>query len=493
MGQLRRQCVEQLRAAGVEDENVSAQRIVGEAVGATPAELVLSADTLVTAGAVARVDEMTARRCAGEPLQYVLGRWGFRQLDLAVDSRALIPRPETELIAGAAIDALRRDVSRGGAAKVADLGTGCGAIALSIACEVRHAHVYATDVSEPALDLARENLAGLGIAGTNVTLSCGDWFDALPDDLAEALDAVVANPPYVATGEKLPVSVERFEPELALRAGPRGDEALAHIAAHAREWLAPGGTLVLECGCGQGEALAERAAALGYDDVRQLIDSAGLGRGISAQRPADDPPVRELRRVAEVLVASGFVVAPTDTVCGVLARWDDLAAVRKVFDAKRRPPQMSVPVFASGVAQAAALVELNEQSLTLARHFWPGALTLVGRAVDRSRAGRPYGSPEDGTLAVRVPDVGWIRWLAGEVGPLTGTSANVHGADTPRSASEAARSLATEPPLVVRGDAPLASPSTLVDVTGEMPKIVRAGAVSERDVLDALNAAADTH
>ncbi len=486
----------------MEDAHVSAQRIVGEAVGSTLTELALAADALVTAGAVARVDEMTARRCAGEPLQYVLGRWGFRKLDLAVDARALIPRPETEMIAGVAIDAVRRGktaaLRRGktaavrgeGAAKVADLGTGCGAIALSIASEVPQAHVYATDVCDQALELARENLAGLGIAGSNVTLSLGDWFDALPADVAEKLDVVVANPPYVAAGEALAPSVERFEPALALRAGPRGDEALTRIARHARCWLAPGGTLVLECGCDQAEELASHVAALGYGDVRRLSDNAGLGRGVAARRPADDPPASELRRAAQALIASGFVVAPTDTVCGVLARWDDLAAVRKVFDAKRRPPQMSVPVFASGVAQAAELVELDEASLALAQRFWPGALTLVGQALNRSRAGRPYGSPEDGTLAVRVPDVGWIRWLANEVGPLTGTSANVHGADTPTSAHDAARQLAIEPSMVMSGDAPLAQPSTLVDVTGGTPKIVRAGAVDEHDVLAALSGAA---
>lgn len=479
---LRRQCERQLTEAGVEDPEVSAQRIVGEAVGVMPAELVLSADARVTAGAVARADQMTARRCEGEPLQYVLGRWGFRKLDLAVDARALIPRPETELIAGAVISALTGER----VVNVADLGTGCGAIGLSIAQEVPQAHVYATDVCPHALELARENLAGLGIAGSKVTLACGDWFDALPANLAETLDAVVANPPYVAASEALAPSVEGFEPALALRAGPRGDEALTHIAHHARSWLTPGGTLVLECGHTQADALAEHATALGYDDVRQLTDTAGLGRGVVAQRPPDDPSASELRRAAEELTASGFLVAPTDTVCGVLGRWDDLAAVRKVFEAKQRPPQMSVPVFVSGVAQAAELIELDEQSLTLARRFWPGALTVVGRAVDRRRAGRPYGSPQDGTLAVRVPDAGWIRWLAGEVGPLTGTSANVHGSHTPSSADEAARSLAIEPSMVVAGDAPSSQPSTLVDVTGDTPKIVRAGVVSEHDVHQAL-------
>ena len=134
-----------------------------------------------------------ARREAGEPLQYVVGSWGFRRLDLAVDRRALIPRPETEVTAEVAIDAARRIAEP----IVVDLGTGSGAIGLSVAWECRHAHVWATDRSSEALEVARANLAGLGRAGARVRLAAGDWFGALPDDLVGRVDVAVSNPPYV--------------------------------------------------------------------------------------------------------------------------------------------------------------------------------------------------------------------------------------------------------------------------------------------------------
>ena len=173
-------------------------------------------------GPASRATRMVARRRAGEPLQYAIGAWGFRRLDLYLDRRVLIPRPETEQVVEVA---LRRAAAarRCRAPLVVDLGTGSGAIALSIAVEVPGADVWATDVSADALAVARANLAGLGgRAATRVRLVEGSWFDALPEAFRGQVHLLVSNPPYVADGETLPAEVADWEPPGALRAGPHG-------------------------------------------------------------------------------------------------------------------------------------------------------------------------------------------------------------------------------------------------------------------------------
>ncbi len=145
-------------------------------------ELMLGLDEPATVRGVARLDAMVARRSTGEPLQYVLGRWGFRLLDLMIDRRVLIPRPETEIVAERALDELRR-LDPDDIPVVVDLGTGSGAIGLSLAREHGSAEVWITDVSTDALDVARANLAGLGRHGSRVRAVEGSWFEPLPVEL----------------------------------------------------------------------------------------------------------------------------------------------------------------------------------------------------------------------------------------------------------------------------------------------------------------------
>src|SRR5688500_9147050 len=190
------------------------------ASGRTAAEQVAALDDPASARDVAFVDEMVRRRATGEPLQYVLGRWGFRTLDLLVDRRVLIPRPETEVVTGLAIDAL---ASLGRPAVAVDLGTGSGAIALSLAAERwPHVEVWATDASAAALSVARANLAGLGRRASVIRLVEGDWFAALPADLQGRVDVIVSNPPYVAADDALPREVADWEPTEALLSGADG-------------------------------------------------------------------------------------------------------------------------------------------------------------------------------------------------------------------------------------------------------------------------------
>lgn len=266
-------------AAAIDGAEREARWIVEEASGHGGPEFALSLDRPATEREVVRIDAMTARRVAGEPLQYVLGRWAFRHLDLAVDSRVLIPRAETEVTAEVAIDAARRVAEP----IVVDLGTGSGAIGLSVAWECRHAHVWATDRSSEALEVARANLAGLGRAGARVRLAAGDWFGALPDDLVGRVDVAVSNPPYVRLDDPLPPAVERWEPAAALRSGADGLDDIRSIVAAAPRWMSSGGAIVLEADPRQMPAIGDLLVRAGFVDPRVRPDLAGRERVITAQ------------------------------------------------------------------------------------------------------------------------------------------------------------------------------------------------------------------
>ncbi len=256
--------------------------VIERASGWEGAALWRHLDDLVPARAVAFVDNMVTRRRAGEPVQYVLGRWSFRAMELFIDRRVLIPRPETEVVAGAAVAAARALDRR--RPTVVDLGTGSGAIALAVAAEVAGCHVWATDVSADALAVARANVAGSGSAtGPRVRLLRGDWWSALPDDLRGAVDVVVSNPPYVADSEPLPAEVDEWEPRGALRAGPTGVEALEVVIRGAPEWLARPGVLVTELAPEQVEAMVALARREGFTGVQVFDDLAGRPRVLVAR------------------------------------------------------------------------------------------------------------------------------------------------------------------------------------------------------------------
>jgi release factor glutamine methyltransferase len=215
---------------------------------------------------------MVERRLAGEPLQYVLGTWSFRGLDLMVDRRVLIPRPETELVVEVALEEAQRQGLRRGKrtlvtttpapdAAVVDLGTGSGAIALALEAELPDVEVWATDASEDAVTVARANVAGC--AAARVRVVHGSWFEPLPDALRGQLPLVVSNPPYVAEAEfaNLPDEVASYEPRAALVAGPTGREAIESLLGTVAPWLAPGGSFVCEIAPQQLEPLVARARA----------------------------------------------------------------------------------------------------------------------------------------------------------------------------------------------------------------------------------------
>ncbi len=264
---------------------VHARWICESAAGATPDELRTMLDDVATQRMVVQLDEMVARARTGEPIQYVLGSWGFRRLDLAVDDRVLIPRPETELVAEIAID---RAASFGPIRTVADLGTGSGAIGLALADElpVAGTTVWMTDVAPPALEVARANVAGIGRSGANVRISEGSWTDALPT--WPAFDVIVTNPPYVAdASDEIETIVSEWEPVQALFAGPDGLDDIRVIVPSANERLRPGGWLVLEHGHDQGAAVRSLMTSAGFVDVETTSDLAGHPRATSGRRSAD--------------------------------------------------------------------------------------------------------------------------------------------------------------------------------------------------------------
>ena len=246
-------------------------------------EFLARLDEAATVRMVAHLDAMAARLGTGEPLQYVLGEWSFRRITLAVDRRVLIPRPETELVAGVAL-AKASEVRP--TRVVADLGTGSGAIGLSLAHELPldGTTVWITDADGDALDVARANIAGLGRAGVNVRVAHGSWFDALPDGLS--FDVIVSNPPYVAADSPdLEAIVGDWEPHAALFAGPDGLDDIRRIIAGASARIRSGGWLVLEIGADQGDAVTGLLLATGFQDVAVHPDLAGLDRIALGRRP----------------------------------------------------------------------------------------------------------------------------------------------------------------------------------------------------------------
>jgi release factor glutamine methyltransferase len=236
---------------------LEAELLLTEATGWPRTRLLAWPEHPVEPDAYTRFDALLARRLAGEPIAYIRGRQAFWSLELRVTPATLIPRPETELLVETALEALVADEPL----RVADLGTGSGAIAAALATERPAWHLFATDRSVAALRIARENLVRLGLR--NATLIAAHWSDAFA---AGSLDVLVSNPPYVADGDPhLARGDLRYEPREALTPGGDGLDAYRAIAADARRCLRPGGLLILEHGYDQG------------GDVRRILADAGLG------------------------------------------------------------------------------------------------------------------------------------------------------------------------------------------------------------------------
>lgn len=249
------------------------RRLLAAATGRHWTELILGVE--MDADEVERFNEFVERRRDDEPLQYIEGTASFGPIEVSVDPRVLIPRPETEQLFELACNAV--DAPR----VIVDLCTGSGNLAIALKAVFPSATVYAVDLSEDAVEVARMNVRS---AGLDVTVLLGDLFDPLPKHIAGRVDLVVANPPYLAEHEQddLPADVRDHEPVVALVAGPAGDEVLARIAKAAPVWLAPGGVVACEISEFHGSAVADHFSALG-GEIR--IDLSGKERFVIGAAP----------------------------------------------------------------------------------------------------------------------------------------------------------------------------------------------------------------
>ena len=266
-----------LRDARSRVDAVDAQWLLAYALGRAPAWLYAHATDPVDAQVAAAFELLVARRAAGEPVAYLTGRRGFWTFELQVTPDTLIPRPETELLVELALARLPPDRDL----QLADLGSGSGAIALALAHERPRARVLATDASEAALAVARANARALGIA--NIAFARGDWCAALD---ARVFDLIASNPPYIAAGDPhLARGDLRHEPATALASGIDGLDAIRAIVATAPSHLATDGSLLLEHGLEQGDAVRALLAAAGFTDVRTDRDLEGRDRVSSGRWP----------------------------------------------------------------------------------------------------------------------------------------------------------------------------------------------------------------
>jgi release factor glutamine methyltransferase len=264
-----------LQQAGVDAPGTDAELLLAHVLGVARGRVGL-VDAL-TEEQNATFDALVSRRARREPLQYILGTAAFRYVEVAVGPGVFVPRPETELLAGWAIDRLR-DLEKPVAV---DLCTGSGAIALALATEVPHAAVHAVELSEAACDYARRNLSGTG-----VDLRCGDVATAF-EELDGAVDVVVANPPYIPLTAYASVAAEArdYDPPLALWSGQDGLDIIRQVEATAARLLRPGGWVGCEHADAQGESAPEVFSASGrWTQVRDRSDLAGRPRFVTARR-----------------------------------------------------------------------------------------------------------------------------------------------------------------------------------------------------------------
>jgi release factor glutamine methyltransferase len=255
-----------LAAAGVDTPRLDAELLLGSVLGVDRTRLLIDGLEPVPEAARARYDELLARRAAREPVAYILGRKDFRRVALAVDRRVLIPRPETELL-------VEVGLSLGAGARVADVGTGSGAVALACKDERPDLDVWGIDLSKDAVAVARDNASRLGL---DARFLVGD----LLDGATVAFDAVLANLPYVAEGAEVAPEISQYEPAGALFAGPDGLDVIRRLVG----MLDGVNVVALEVGFDQADAVAALIAGAGFRSVQRLRDLSGHERVVVGRR-----------------------------------------------------------------------------------------------------------------------------------------------------------------------------------------------------------------
>jgi release factor glutamine methyltransferase len=273
----RRTLAQRLRRGGVDNPDLDARLLIGHALALDAAALVTQSQRVLAYDEAAAITRLAARRLMREPVSRIIGRKEFWKLSLRLNPQTFVPRPETETVVEAALAAAYPSLSRARTLRVADLGTGSGAVLLAILSELPESFGVGTDINVAALRCARDNAAGFGTRASFVACDYGAALDG-------PIDLLVSNPPYIAHEEvaDLPPEVCCFDPLLALDGGSDGFDGYRAIAADARRLLAPAGVLVVELGFGQAAG------------VRSLFEAAGL---------ACAPPQYDLCDIPRALVA----------------------------------------------------------------------------------------------------------------------------------------------------------------------------------------------
>lgn len=278
---------DRLARRGVPSPRVDARVLLSSATGLTAAHVLAHPERELAPGERGRFESMVARRERREPAQYIIGQAEFHSRMFNVTPDVLIPRPETELVAEAAISLLRSSFGEKEGLEIADLGTGSGVLAVTLAAALPGAVVHAVDVSPAALSVARRNADSHGVAD-RMTFHEGDLWEPLAlAGLRGRLDGVVSNPPYVAQGELdgLMPEVRDYEPRLALLAGVDGLSCHRRLVGRAAEFLRPRGVLVLEVGAGQAGAVRDLLAETGaFSSIGTRRDYAGHDRVVYGVR-----------------------------------------------------------------------------------------------------------------------------------------------------------------------------------------------------------------
>ncbi len=259
-----------LAAVGVPTPRIDAEALLAGITGRSPADLIADREVAIAPAEARAFSEAVRRRLRREPVAYILGSKGFRHIDLMVDPRVLIPRPETEMLVEFALSIEPESVL--------DVGTGSGAVALAIADEIADCRVTAGDTSTDALAVARSNAQRLGLE-ERVEFFEGTW----PEP--RCFDLIVSNLPYVAAGDDVPPEVRDWEPEAALFPGDTGLEAFEEVLGSFAGSGVATAAIALEIGDGQGDEVVELVRQTGFDRTACLRDLAGLERVVVGRRP----------------------------------------------------------------------------------------------------------------------------------------------------------------------------------------------------------------
>ena len=433
---------------------------------------------------------LVERRCTREPLQHITGTMPFRFLELSAKPGTFIVRPETEWMVDSALAEARRTPN----ARIVDLCTGSGAIAIALATEVPDSEVWAVELSDSAYRLACENNARYG---SRVHMVHGDARTAVLE-LEGTIDIVISNPPYIPAGDG--TSVEAcHDPQIALwGGGADGLDMPRVIIRRAAALLKEGGLLVMEHAESQSEAVREYACECGFVQAETGTDATGRERWLTArlgnksvhEQAHDTAPsfitlddsvsqAEAIRHACTYIARGELIVMPTDTVYGVAASAFSASAVQRLLDAKERGRSKPSPVLVSSWADVERLAVCDERARALGRAFLPGALTLILPL--RSDSGIDVGET-GGTIALRIPAHDFARELLAATGPLAVSSANKTDMPPARTARHARDMLGSDVALYIEaGQVSDSAPSTIVSLCGDTV-IVRQGAVSETDI-----------